>query len=168
MSAVKPFKCIEEQIDILESRGLVIPDKDKAKQILCRYNYYRLSGYTLTLRQNDVFYQGTTFDDVLQLYHFDSELRSTLLYALEYVEIALRTNIGYFHGKEHGPLGYKSHEIFSDQEHYKNFIDNFNKALQENERNEVFIRHHRDHCDGQFPINFPWGQGFLGRTKSFF
>lgn len=35
----------EEQINILRSRNLIIEDEDKAKDILCRVNYYRLSAY---------------------------------------------------------------------------------------------------------------------------
>lgn len=50
---VKPFKTIEEQISILEDRGLIIEDKEYAKKSLVNLNYYRLSAYTLTLRNND-------------------------------------------------------------------------------------------------------------------
>ncbi|WP_408605246.1 Abi family protein [Anaerovorax odorimutans] len=56
--------------------------------MLCRNNYYRLSGYTLTLRKDDkLFYENITLDDVMQIYYFDSELRSLLLRVLEYIEI---------------------------------------------------------------------------------
>ena len=53
---VKPFKTIEEQIDILEDRGLIIDDEDAAKKFLANLNYYRLSAYTLTLRKDNHFY----------------------------------------------------------------------------------------------------------------
>ena len=55
---VKPFKTIEEQISILEDRGLIIEDKEYAKKSLVNLNYYRLSAYTLTLRNNDWFYDN--------------------------------------------------------------------------------------------------------------
>ena len=42
MSA-KVFKTIEEQIDILKSKGLIVEDYDKAKEILLRENYFFLS-----------------------------------------------------------------------------------------------------------------------------
>lgn len=45
---VKPFKKLEEQIAILEDRGLIIDDENVAKKSLANLNYYRLSAYTLT------------------------------------------------------------------------------------------------------------------------
>lgn len=52
--AGKDFKTIDEQIEILRSRGLIIEDETEAKDFLFRNNYYRISGYSLTLRKNDV------------------------------------------------------------------------------------------------------------------
>ena len=51
--ADKDFKTIEEQIEILRSRGLSIEDEAEAKDFLLRNNYYRVSGYSLTLRKNE-------------------------------------------------------------------------------------------------------------------
>lgn len=53
--ADKDFKTIDEQIEILRSRGLTIEDEAEAKDFLLRNNYYRVSGYSLTLRKNDAF-----------------------------------------------------------------------------------------------------------------
>ena len=52
--ADKDFKTIDEQIEILRSRGLTIEDEAEAKDFLLRNNYYRVSGYSLTLRKNEV------------------------------------------------------------------------------------------------------------------
>ena len=92
---VKQFKTIDEQIKILESRGLIIDDREKAKQSLSNLNYYRLSGYTLTLRKNDRFYKNVKFSEVMQIYNFDMELRAALMYLLESIEISMRTYIAY-------------------------------------------------------------------------
>ena len=43
--ANKIFKSIDEQIEILKSKGLVINDLDKTKDILFRENYFFISGY---------------------------------------------------------------------------------------------------------------------------
>ena len=42
--ADKDFKTIEEQIEILRSRGLSIEEEAEAKDYLLPNNYYRLSG----------------------------------------------------------------------------------------------------------------------------
>ena len=41
----KIFRTLDEQIDILKSKGLVIDDVDFAKQILLRENYFFINGY---------------------------------------------------------------------------------------------------------------------------
>ena len=152
MSDTKPFKSIDEQVQLLEDRGLVIADKEYAKAILTKNSYYRLSGYTLTLRQNDSFFDGITFSDVMQIYYFDSELRSLLLFALEHVEISLRTYIGYYHGQRHGPLGYMDCSLFFNSERHQDFINSCNRDLEHHAQSEVFIRHHKEKCDGNFPV----------------
>ena len=47
---VKPFTTIEEQIDVLTARGLVL-DKTAATQWLRSVGYYRLSGYWYPYRE---------------------------------------------------------------------------------------------------------------------
>ena len=69
----KNFKSIDEQIELLSSRGLSIEDFEKAKKFLMHNNYYRISGYTLTLRKNDVFSKNATIQNVIDIYSFDHE-----------------------------------------------------------------------------------------------
>ncbi|MBY6917673.1 Abi family protein [Clostridium botulinum] len=71
----KPFENIEEQIEILKERGMVIKDKDYASRVLLYVNYYRLSGYTLTLRRYNIFYNNVKLEQVMEIYNFDTELR---------------------------------------------------------------------------------------------
>lgn len=41
----RPWKSFEQQLELLESRGMVIGDRDSALQYLERIGYYRLSAY---------------------------------------------------------------------------------------------------------------------------
>ena len=43
--AKKVFRSLEEQIEILKSKGLIIEDEIKTKEILFRENYFFISGY---------------------------------------------------------------------------------------------------------------------------
>lgn len=79
MERVKPFKSLEEQVEILKSRGLIIEDTQFAISTLKYINYYRLSAYSLTLRSNDKFTECATFENVMQLYNFDGDLRNCLM-----------------------------------------------------------------------------------------
>ncbi|MGL5086139.1 MAG: Abi family protein [Clostridium sp.] len=147
----KPFRTIQQQIEILKDRGLIINDKIYANRVLSHINYYRLSGYTLTLRKNNEFNNNITLEQVIQIYNFDSELRADLLYLLEHIEISFRTHFGYFHSEKYGPLGYLSKEAFLENGHYKKFNDIITQLIKENEKNEVFIKHHKEKYDGYFP-----------------
>ena len=70
----KDFKTIDEQLEILRSRGLSITDDAKAKDFLLHNNYYRISGYSLTLRKDDIFSKTASFQNIVDIYNFDHEL----------------------------------------------------------------------------------------------
>ncbi|MGL4847795.1 MAG: Abi family protein [Clostridium sp.] len=148
----KPFKSIEEQIIILKSRGLIIEDDEYAKKILIHINYYRLSGYTLTLRRNNVFNKNIKIEQIMEIYKFDYELRNLISSLLEYIEVSFRTHFGYFHAKEYGPLGYLDKENFDKEEYYEKFYSNIEQFIKENGKNEAFIKHHEEKYDGKFPV----------------
>ena len=64
MAMYKDFKTIDEQITILEYKGLKVEDKDYAKQVLLRENYFFLNGYRHLFLKSDSdrkFIEGTTF-----------------------------------------------------------------------------------------------------------
>lgn len=71
----KEFKTIDEQLEILRSRGLFIEDDEKAKDFLLHNNYYRISGYSLTLRKKDVFSKNVAFQNIIDIYDLDHEFR---------------------------------------------------------------------------------------------
>ncbi|RYV62149.1 Abi family protein, partial [Legionella pneumophila] len=51
MEFTKPFRTIQQQIDLLTDRGLIIDDS--AAHYLQHLNYYRLSGYWLPFYKED-------------------------------------------------------------------------------------------------------------------
>jgi len=95
----KPALTVDEQLSLLESRGLLIPDKIKARHYLNFISYYRLSGYTICFekiidgKRDHRFKEGTTFNDILALYDFDRHLRILVMDAMERIEVAVRTQI---------------------------------------------------------------------------
>lgn len=110
----KPFRSIHEQRAMLEERGMVITDQQKAEECLHRVGYYRLSAYWYPFRRFDAasgerentFLPGTSFETVFALYVFDKKLRLLFLDALERIEIALRTDVALQLGR-YGALGYR-------------------------------------------------------------
>lgn len=77
---------VSEQIDLLESRGMVITDRDKAQEVLLDIGYYRLGFYWFPFektypnknRRTHQFREGTNFDYIVKLYYFDFNLRNIL------------------------------------------------------------------------------------------
>jgi abortive infection bacteriophage resistance protein len=96
MKCVKPPRTLEEQADLLLSRGM---DGDRAAMIsrLAVVNYYRLSGYWHPFRNSgeDTFRPNTTFENVWQRYAFDRQLRLLVMDAIERVEVSARTRLAY-------------------------------------------------------------------------
>lgn len=80
MDLKKPLT-FDEQLDKLATHGMIITDREKAKDILKRVNYYRFTGYALQFRQDPSssdYIAGTTFETVYHLYKVDEILRDTL------------------------------------------------------------------------------------------
>ena len=74
----KPPLSHDAQLDLLQQRGLVIDDRRRALHYLSQLNYYRLGAYWLPFESDHnshEFHSGTTFEQVLNLYIFDRELR---------------------------------------------------------------------------------------------
>lgn len=70
---MKDSKTIEQQVEILVNRGLIINNTERAKEFLNQVNYYRVSGYLKLFSVNDVFNINTTFESIVQVYNFDWE-----------------------------------------------------------------------------------------------
>ena len=93
--AVKPPTELEKQVEILKNRGLFFDNDTEAIRTLEHINYYRLRGYYIHLQKEDVFEKGVSFNQIIALHNFDSELRLLLLSVLLDVEIVARARILY-------------------------------------------------------------------------
>ncbi|ROS37189.1 Abi family protein [Curtobacterium sp. PhB78] len=108
----KPFLSVEDQLELIERRGLQIGDKTTALNALASIGYYRLSGYWYPFRvpasaedeaRPSDFVAGSSLADVIASYRFDEALRAAVLLALSRVEVALRFRIGHLLGRT-GPF----------------------------------------------------------------
>ena len=95
----KPHLSLEEQIALLQDRGLLISDKPDAIKCLHRNGYYRLKAYWHPFRKivdgkhSDDFLEESDFDNARRLYQFDKDFKLLMLDAIERVEIAVRAEI---------------------------------------------------------------------------
>ena len=86
----KRFESSENLVNLLESRGLQICDRNKAIQYLDNIGYYRLSAYMYPLlkipKTAHLYKEGSTFKKVMMLYRFDKKLRLLMFNEIEKIE----------------------------------------------------------------------------------
>jgi len=114
---------VGDQIALLEARGLHIPDRARAERYLRFIGYYRLAVYCRPYQNGDesghFFGPGVSFDDVLDLYVFDRQLRLLMMDAVERIEVAFRTVLN-----DHMSLKY-GHQWYTDYRHFQRASKNF-------------------------------------------
>lgn len=101
----KIFKTLDEQIEILKAKGLIIEDIDRAKEILFRENYFFISGYRhLFMRsiKENRFIEGTTFDELYAMFLFDRRIRNIMFKYLLIIENNIKSIISYTLSKKYG------------------------------------------------------------------
>ena len=101
----KTFKTLDEQIDILTKKGLVVEDIEATKTILLRENYFFLSGYRhLFMRPDDnkTYLEGTTFNELYSMFLFDRQIRNIIFKNILIVENNLKSILAYVMSKNHG------------------------------------------------------------------
>lgn len=101
----KLFKTLDQQIDILKSKGLIIEDIEETKEILLRENYFFVTGYRhlfLNSVSRKEYVVNATFKEMYSLFCFDRELRSILFKNLLMIENNLKSVIAYQLSKKYG------------------------------------------------------------------
>lgn len=127
--AKKVFKSLEEQVQILKDKGLLITDEDKAKKILFRENYFFLSGYRhLFLEKNGTrkFKKGARFEELYALFQFDRQFRNIIFKNVLIIENNYKSITSYILSKKYG---YKEKDYLKTS----NFTKDRSKSRQVND-----------------------------------
>lgn len=125
---------IDDQIALLQKRGIIFDNIEKAKEILLDIGYFRLGFYafpfekSFPLKENRTheYKEGTRFKSIYDLYHFDAQLRRILLNALDRIEINLRSSITYIVSNhyENSPTWFADKNIMQPS-----FVNAFDKTV---------------------------------------
>ena len=138
----KSPKTFKEQVQILQARGLDVPDPQKATFYLSQLGYYRFASYCLPFESGHAehkFREGTRFDEVLNLYTFDHELRLLALDAIERIEVSLRTQWAYHLSHNHHTAHpHLLSEIFTDTKLHDRLIKTLERDVARSK--EKFIK----------------------------
>ena len=154
---------LQEQVNKLKSRGLLIDDKPLAIRYLSNISYYRLRAYTYPFQDNinpsadhKFLRSDIHFSDIIDLYCFDRRLRSLIFNAIEKIEVAVRAKIVQTYCESTG-----SSHWFNDKSLYKekditdkngNKTTAFDLLMADIESeikrsNEDFIKHYNNKYD---------------------
>lgn len=153
----KSATTIEQQLDLLKSRGLAISDIEKAKEILLDVGYYRLGFYLFPFEQSypdlrdrtHEYIEGASFEDAVNLYYFDFDLRLLLMRYLNRIEIAFRTSLIYNLSNKYNttPIWFVSPSVVS-----RSYARDFERKVYtaDFKRNPVIHRHHQRNPNDRF------------------
>lgn len=148
----KEFKSIDEQIDILKSRGLTINSIENAKDFLYKNNYYRISGYSLTLRNHDRFFKTAEFQNIVDIYEFDHELRHILLKYIEIIEVTVKSIYAHEFSKKYGPTEYLNSNHFTDQNKHAEIISKAEQQKRSRLAHEAYLKHFVEDLKEPIPL----------------
>ena len=143
------------QVELLKSRGLNIPDEALAEFYLSQINYYRFAAYCLPFEADHAahtFRHNVSFNDVLNLYIFDRELRLLVLDAIERIEVSLRTKLAYHLSHNYQLAHPQLHPgLFKSHSEYKKSKDKLDNDIKSS--SEDFIQHLKGkYTESQPPI----------------
>ncbi|WP_080798978.1 Abi family protein [Arabiibacter massiliensis] len=159
----KPFKTIDQQIEILRSRGLLV--EDSAYDVLLSENYYSVvNGYKeffidkekSSACSHEMFLQETCFSDVYELFLFDRALREYTFHNLIKAESLIKTVSVYtFCERFPEPRSYLDMDNYTARDEYMlgkrrfvedlpAFVSKLNRKAYTDSKCKDFIQHYRD------------------------
>ena len=86
----KPYQTPKQLVDKLIARKLKIHNRALAEEVLSKINYYRFKIYLAPFQNSSKNYNGS-FNQAIELYRFDEDLRLLLTSILGRIEIKIRT-----------------------------------------------------------------------------
>ena len=151
----QPPMTVNEQIINLRNNGLIIENEDYARSFLNDVSYFRLiKAYSLGLKvKNGMYNKNTRFEDIVNLYLFNSNFRQRLFIEIEKVEVNLRCRLTNYFCEKYGVLGYEDINNFSIPSNvFHVFFDEIQKEIARNSRTP-FVKNYQDnYIDGKIPM----------------
>lgn len=114
-----------------------------AEHYLKHIGYYRLAGYWQIVQHDSikhVFIPGTTMEQIIELYHFDRELRSLLIDAIEFIEVSFRSVLVNEMCIKYGPTWFANPQYAFRKDVFNITLQVIDKELERSK--EAFILHH--------------------------
>ena len=149
----KPAYTILDQITLLKQRKMLFKNEEQAYNLLKNISYYRLKGYWCDVQidtAQHIFQPNTYFEDIIERYDFDRQLRQILFGGIEQIEIAVRTKMIYHLSIAYSGLWYLNHDLFDSTTYiidgkrktaHCKVLEDLQKELDRTQ--EIFIKEHQ-------------------------
>lgn len=147
MTFHKPPLTVEQQLDLLIQRGMIVTDRQSAIHSLSHINYYRLRAYWLPFEIVDrseemhFFKPNTHFNAIVAIYDFDRKLRLLLLDAIERFETSLRASLANTLALHDGAFAHEQVQNFNKPHQWQQSLSKLNKEYLRS--HETFAEHFR-------------------------
>ena len=128
---------------LLKQRGLVITNEQEALKTLSIISYFRLACYFRPMeadKQTHKFREGSTLEQVMALYEFDTALRDMVFCATRQIEVALRTRINHHFSRNHSPFWFSQVDLATDGHLFAEHLSSVDRELRRSK--EEFIKEH--------------------------
>lgn len=151
----KPSLSIQQQIELLRSRGIKIADIPVAERFLKYHNYYYISGYLYYFEKKapartHELLCPVSIEQIIELVNFDQELREHFFSAVQTIEMGIRSSVARHLSLPHGPFCIEKPSLFKDHASHAAMLDIIRKAIGDH-GNEAFIAHFKTHYVEEIP-----------------
>lgn len=132
----------EQQLELLQTRGLKVDSPENAVKFLQHVNYYRFSAYCIPFQNSpNTFSPDITFKKVVDLYRLDDELRNALLVVLSPIEIFFRTRLVYELSHSYGAFAHYEAKMFHSKFDHSDWIMSLEDEATRGK--EKFLEHYK-------------------------
>ena len=145
---------VAEQINNLKELGLTIEDEALANSFLNDVSYFRfIKAYSLGLKlKNGNYNPNVTFNQLRELYLFNSNFRQLIFSQIERIEVNLRCRISNYISTTYGVLSYYDSFYFSNSKYHSAFMSDVNSEISRNKRSPFIFNFQKNYVDGKIPF----------------
>lgn len=149
-----PFT-VELQIENLKSKGLRIDNDAVAREILNGISYFSLiKAYSLGLKNKQgEYHPNISFEDIVNLYDFNSNFRQAVFSQVEKIEVTLRCRLANYFSQQYGVLGYSQSQNFAlGDNDFAVFHDELTREIARNQRKPFIKNFQENYVGGEIPL----------------
>lgn len=153
MKYTKQLLSLQQQIDVLKQRGLLIENVEEARNVLDTISYFRLAGYWRLMEIDKclhTFKTGSRFTHIVSLYHFDEELRLLVFSAIQQIEVVVRARMIRLFAERHGAFWFMDATLADSSTMFTKNLNSLRDELDRSE-DEYILEHFRKYDDPSMP-----------------